>query len=199
MQLTHGPGRWQGSPRWSPDGRRIAFDSQGEDGQWDIWTIDAGGGSPRRLTLDPGDDTMPSWSRDGRFIYWSSDRTATRNVWRAPANGGAEEQLTRTGGFFTDAAADGKTLLFNRDAGGSPLLAVPLAGGQERKVVDCVPLWGFAVGPAGIYHLGCKADPGGVPLSLLDPATGKDRLLGRLEKPGRRNHGLPRRQDDPLL
>ena len=26
-QLTHGPGRWQGSPRWSPDGRRIAFDS----------------------------------------------------------------------------------------------------------------------------------------------------------------------------
>ena len=39
-QLTHGPGRWQGSPAWSPDGRHIAFDSQAADGSWHIWTVD---------------------------------------------------------------------------------------------------------------------------------------------------------------
>ena len=37
-QLTHGPGRWQGSPHWSPDGRQIAFDSEAADGRWHIWT-----------------------------------------------------------------------------------------------------------------------------------------------------------------
>ena len=34
-------------PAWSPDGRWIAFDSQGEDGRWDIYVIDAAGGQPR--------------------------------------------------------------------------------------------------------------------------------------------------------
>jgi len=63
----------------------------------------------------------------------------------------------------------------------SPLFALPLAGGNERKVIDCVAFYGFTVGLAGVYHLACGADPRSVPLSLLDPATGRDRLLGNLE------------------
>jgi len=182
VQLTHGPGS-QGWPHWSPDGRRIAFDSRGEDGHFDIWTIDADGGSLRRLTQDPGDENQPSWSRDGRFIYFTSDREGpVLDIWRAPASGGPEERVTRTGGSVAYEAADGKTLFFNRKAGKSPLLALPLDGGPERQVLDCVTNWGWAVGPAGVYHLGCEADPRAVPLSLLDPATGRDRLLGTLER-----------------
>jgi hypothetical protein len=45
-------------------------------------------------------------------------------------------------------------------------------------------MFGFAVGPAGVYHLGCTADGLAVPLYLLDPATGQDRLLGKLDEPG---------------
>ena len=63
---------WEGSSQCSPDGRRIAFDSQGEDGRWDIWTIDAEGGVPHRLTLHPGDENIPSWSRDGRCVYFNA-------------------------------------------------------------------------------------------------------------------------------
>jgi eukaryotic-like serine/threonine-protein kinase len=60
MQLTHGPGKWQGSATWSPDGRRMAFDSQAADSHWDIWTMDPeGGAAPRRLTHDPGDENVP--------------------------------------------------------------------------------------------------------------------------------------------
>jgi Tol biopolymer transport system component len=62
---------------------------------------------------------------------------------------------------------------------------MPLAGGPERKVLDCVPPWGFAVGPGGIYHLRCTADARPKPLYLLDPATGQDRLLGKLETDSR--------------
>ncbi len=124
-----GRGCWQGSPRWSPDGRRIAFDSFGEDGQWDVWTIDADGGPPRRLTSNPADDNLPSWSRDGRFVYFSSDRTGTETVWRVPATGGSEDQVTHTGGVRCEVAADGKTLFFRRASRGrAPLAGDAIAG-----------------------------------------------------------------------
>jgi Tol biopolymer transport system component len=190
-QLTHGPGLSQGSPRWSPDGRRIAFDSYGENGQWDIWTIDADGGSLRHLTPSPAAHNSPTWSHDGRFVYFSSDRGGTETIWRVPVAGGPEEQVTHTGGGRCEEAADGQTLFFQRATGGnSPLLAVSLAGGQERTVIDCVPRFGYALGLAGIYHVGCGVDPRAVPLLLRDMATGRDRLLGTLERPGGSYGGL---------
>jgi serine/threonine protein kinase len=179
MQLTHGPGQWQGSPRWSPDGTRIAFDSQDTDGRWGIWTLDVAGGSLRRLTSAP-DSTGPSWSHDGRFVYFSSNRTGTANVWRVPAGGGAEERVTHTSGCLPQESTDGKTLFFRREAADSPLLAVPVAGGPERKVVDCATS-SFTVGLAGVYHVGCAQDRHALPLYLLDPATGRDRLLGTVD------------------
>jgi Tol biopolymer transport system component len=188
MQLTRGPGRWQGSPRWSPDGRRIAFDSLGEDGHWDVWVIDADGASLRRFTHDPGDEVRPSWSRDGQWIYFSSDRDGlVHDIWRAPAAGGAAQRLTRgSAAWDSHESLDGKTLFFNqyaRYALRSALIALPLAGGRERKLIDCVQLRGVAVRAAGIYHVGCPASEGGgrMSLSVLDPATGRDRLLGHIE------------------
>jgi Tol biopolymer transport system component/serine/threonine protein kinase len=189
-QLTHGLGLSQGSARWSPDGRRIAFDSFAEDGHWSIWTIDADGGGLRRLTSDPADENMPSWSRDGRFVYFTSNRTgASTSVWRIPAAGGPEERVTQTGGGAAFESVDGKALFFTRDmAGPSPLLAVSLGGGPERTVIDCVRRWGFAIGTAGIYHLGCGPDGPAlpVPVYLRDLSTGHDRLLGTMEnwRPG---------------
>jgi Tol biopolymer transport system component len=184
-QLTRGPEPWQSSPRWSPDGRRIAFDSLAEDGHWNIWTIDVDGGALRPLTSDPADENMPSWSHDGRFVYFSSNRTGSFSVWRIPAAGGPEERLTETGGPAFE-GIDGRTLFFTRDfVKPSPLLSVSLGGGPERTVVDCV--WGFAVGAAGIYHVDCPPGSPGpdrfpdVPVYLRDLSTGRDRLLGTLE------------------
>jgi Tol biopolymer transport system component len=179
-QLTHGPGRWQGSPRWSPDGRQIAFDSMDEAGRWDIWVTDAAGGAPRRITSDPANDNMPSWSRDGRFIYFGSLRGGAANIWRAPVGGGPPELVTSGLGPAYE-ALDGKTLYVS-PGGPSPLMAVPTTGGPQRQVVDCVPVWGFAVGPAGIYHLSCAGWPHGRSLHVLDPVTERDQLLGKLER-----------------
>ena len=127
-RLTRGPGRWQGSPRWSPDGRSIAFDSQAENGHVDIWTIGVDGSGLRQVTHDPADDIVPSWSRDGRFIYFSSNRTGRLEIWRAAAGGGAEEQVTREGGCSPSRAVDGRTLYYQRSCqGASALLALPTA------------------------------------------------------------------------
>jgi Tol biopolymer transport system component len=73
-QLTSFGGPAVTTPRWSPDSSRIAFDSDAE-GEYDIWVISADGGKPQRMTTHPANDGNPSWSRDGRWIYFDSART----------------------------------------------------------------------------------------------------------------------------
>src|SRR5262245_13771848 len=61
------PGDWiaERDPAWSPDGRTIAF-SASANGQFDLWTVPASGGTATRLTSIAGDERWPSWTRDGR-------------------------------------------------------------------------------------------------------------------------------------
>jgi Tol biopolymer transport system component len=70
---------------WSPDGSRIAFSSgRDRNGKWcgsdecfyndELYVMDADGTDPVRLTRNHGDDSSPTWSPDGRYIAFSSDR-----------------------------------------------------------------------------------------------------------------------------
>ena len=182
QQVTRGPGFQQGSPWWSPDGRHIAFDAMTEDFHTHIWVTDTDGGATRRLTNDPGDQNVPYWSRDGQWIYFSADRGTGRDIWRMPAAGGPSQQVTRGGsGDFACESPDGRSLLYQPADADSPLLALPLAGGAARQLVACVKPTAFAAGPEGVYYVAC--DPGPDPeLHVMNPATGRDRLLGRLER-----------------
>ncbi len=67
---------------WSPDGSRIAYWGIQAGGQRDIWTIPAEGGEPEPLTHDAAIDWGPVWSPDGRFLYFTSDRSGSMNLWR---------------------------------------------------------------------------------------------------------------------
>src|ERR1043165_5047097 len=51
------------------------------------------GGNPRRLTTEPSDDVVPSWSRDGRWIYFSCNSRRSIQIWKVP--GGEREALQR--------------------------------------------------------------------------------------------------------
>ena len=151
-------GRSQGSPSWSPDGRRIAFDSFGDDWHFHIWMIDADGGTPRRLTTQAGDEHVPTWSHDGRWIYFSGDQGTGRDIWRVSASGGTPERLTRgAGGPFACESADGKHLLFQPKDADSPLMAMALAGGEARQLVACVRNSAFGAGPQGVYYVPCDS------------------------------------------
>src|SRR5262245_22767234 len=62
-QLTSGPFNDR-SPRFSPDGRQVAFVSD-RSGNADVWLVGIAGGEPKQITNDPADDVDPEWSPDG--------------------------------------------------------------------------------------------------------------------------------------
>jgi Tol biopolymer transport system component len=182
-RLTHGPGRGQGAARWSPDGRSIAFNSSAENGSSDIWTIRIDGSGLRLVTQ--GRAGLASWSRDGRWVYFGSNRTGRDEVWRASATGQGEEQLTRDGGCAPFESSDGRILYYLRNCQNAALVARPTGGGNERTIVPCVDSWNYAVGPQGVFHVDCN--PPGAPsaprrvLRFWDAATSQDRPVATIE------------------
>jgi hypothetical protein len=68
------------SPRFSPDGQHIAL-SLWRDGQRDIWIYQADGTPYRRVTQDLALDGDPTWSADGRLLYFTSDRSGIFNIY----------------------------------------------------------------------------------------------------------------------
>jgi Tol biopolymer transport system component len=179
VQMTHNLGRHQGSPRWSPDGRWIAFDSQGPDGHYDIYVMDASGGRPRRITPEPSDEFAPSWSRDGKWVYFCSDQTGRREIWRVPFVGGTAEQVTKEGGFEADQSADGTTLFYTK-SDSSPLFARPLSGSAERQVLDWVSARAFVPVDDGIYYIG-RPDHGQYPVQFFRFSSQTSEVLTNID------------------
>jgi Tol biopolymer transport system component/DNA-binding winged helix-turn-helix (wHTH) protein len=189
-QLTHGPGRWQGAPAWSPDGLQIAFESQAQDGSWHIWTVDIESGIQHKVTAEPGDQNMPTWSRDGKWIYFSWKQGHARDfwqrdIWRTRPGKQSSEQITHGGGGYVGReSADAKTLLYQPAQRTSPLMAQPLAGGKPDTLIACVVSITVAVTASGIYYVPCSSGfaPGQTSVRVMDPVTRKDREFGTLEQ-----------------
>jgi hypothetical protein len=135
--------------------------------------MDASGGRPRRITSEPLIGGAPSWSRDGKWIYFTSDRTGRFEIWRMPFTGGTAEQVTKEGGFAAHESADGTTVFYTKSAS-SPLFAKPLSGGAERQLLDWVSARAFVPVDDGIYYIGRRSDKGQYPLQFfqfsLNPA-----------------------------
>lgn len=132
-QVTFHPNTTVAAPRWSPDGLRLAYMAF-IDGQADVFVVDRFGAPPRPLSAVASNEVYPSWSPDGRWIYFGSDRSGRMEVWKQPAGGGTAEQVTTDGGFIALAAPDGETLYFTRE-GRSGLWQTPADGGAATVVL----------------------------------------------------------------
>jgi TolB protein len=105
-----GPSYFHG---WSPDGKTLALCGE-RNGEFDIYTIPAGGGQETRLTTAKGLDDGPEFSPDGKSIYFNSDRTGTMQIWRMNADGSNQEAVTNdeSNNWFPHLSPDGRRLVF---------------------------------------------------------------------------------------
>jgi Tol biopolymer transport system component len=143
-QLTRIGSTLTGCPRWSPDGRSIAADSR-PDGPAHIFIIDASTGDPKQLTTGSSEDVVPSWSNDGNWIYFSSNRSGTWQIWKIAPTGGTAVQVTHQGGFAPFESPDGRHVYYAKGRTVSGLWRVPVEGGPEEQVLSRLKpgYWGY--------------------------------------------------------
>jgi Tol biopolymer transport system component len=144
--------------------------------------IDAGGGTPRVVTHGNYNDIVPSWSADGRFIYFGSNRSGFWQIWKTPSDGsGSAVQVTTVGGMVGMESTDGRWLYFTRYAGPG-IWRRSTAGGPERKIFDGPPAgsqnyWTFHDGR--VYSL--SGQHGQYSLVQIDPETGHRQTVHLME------------------
>jgi TolB protein len=98
IQVSAKPGI-NGAPSFSPDGRKLVITLGGIDGNPDIYVLDIDSRATTRLTTNRAIDTEGSWSPDGRYIYFTSDRSGGPQIYRIPAAGGTPERITFEGSY----------------------------------------------------------------------------------------------------
>jgi Tol biopolymer transport system component/PKD repeat protein len=86
-------------PAWSPDGKKIAFQSWKHDpfrieGNSEIYTMDVDGGNLVRLTDNSAYDDYPAWSPDGTMLAFISDRDGNEEIYVMNADGSKQRRLT---------------------------------------------------------------------------------------------------------
>ena len=168
--------------RVSPDGRRIVFLSDAT-GNMDLYLTTPEGAEPVRLTPSPRHETAASWSRDGAWIYFGSNREDDMQVWKTrPEPGAPALRVTRGGGYAPVEAADGKALYYARAGPPWSVRKVPTEGGEETEVLPRIANWGaFDVTAAFVYYVPSGGRNGQLRRRRL--ADGRDELLLALEKP----------------
>lgn len=102
------------TPRFSPDGRTVAFSVWRRGGFRDIALLTVEDGTVELLTRDRAVDMQPTFSPDGARVYFSSDRTGIPNIFVKHLESGRVEQVTnvRNGAFMPAIRGDEKQLVY---------------------------------------------------------------------------------------
>jgi len=168
-----------GTPRWSPDSQSVAFDVQSRDGE-KIVTMNLHGGGPQVLA----EGVVPSWSRDGKWVYFAQSRGEGWQVWKIPSSGGTPVQVTRQGGHAALESLDGKYLYYAKNALAEPeIWRVPVNGGEETPVSLVRPgTWAsWQVVEGGILFVGPSLGHQAV-LSYYDFAANRTSTVAVLDR-----------------
>ncbi|HBS28020.1 MAG TPA: peptidase S41 [Phycisphaerales bacterium] len=163
-----GPAGRETFPKFSPDGRTIAFVANYE-GDRDVYTIPTGGGLATRVTHHPASEVVTDWTPDGRIIFYSSGHAGLQRQEKlfavAPAGGMAEPfpvPYGTTGAVSSDGAwlaytpwtHDFRTWKRYRGGWATDIWLFNLKDRTSRKITDwegtdTIPMWHGAT----VYYL----------------------------------------------
>jgi TolB protein len=196
---------------WSPDGTRLAYMAEvrvvgatatpalpepaplpspgtrapqvagGGSEDWDVYTIALEDGTIVRLTQDPALDGGPTWSPDGRWIAFHSDRDGDYEIWIMAATGGPATQLTDDPAQDISPrwSPDGASIVFASDRGGTYGVWAMAADGSDVRVVTDTPQdeWAGSWSPGGSELAFMRALEGREEVFVRDGANGAERQL----------------------
>ncbi|MBL8216963.1 MAG: PD40 domain-containing protein [Bryobacterales bacterium] len=175
------------TPRWSPTGEEIAFTCRTGTGPEQICRISANGGQPLPFTRANARHSLPSWSRDGKWVYYACDASGSFQTWKAPLDASSPPvRVSRDGGYGVLESADGRTLFFAKPLLSSPLYRMPAQGGGETALGEEIrslrlPM-NFAVGPEAVYFAWSRNPAQWFELRSYSLATGEARVIQRIDR-----------------
>jgi eukaryotic-like serine/threonine-protein kinase len=175
-------------PVWSPDGKQVAFASNRNGNQQDIYVKPVGGGSSEQLLLGGEGDKQPDrWSTDGRYIlfdYNNGKKTKATDVWALPLFGDRKPfPVVQTPGvdYYGMFSADGKWVAYVSDESGrAEMYVVPFPGPGGKWQIStgggAIPFW-----PPGheLFYLTADSRMVGVEYTVdgTNFKVGKSRML----------------------
>jgi eukaryotic-like serine/threonine-protein kinase len=169
---------------WSPDSSRLTFSWSGE-GSPEVYVTNATGGLPQRLTTSGSENLdkseNPSWSRDGRWIFYNASDKDGRHICKIPADGGTVVKIAK-GGENPYESSDGKSIYYMTygmaDVAMSHVYRIPAEGGQAEHVLDSLY---DAIWPVddGIYFIQRPEASSDYSIQFFDTATGGIRTIAK--------------------
>ncbi len=120
-------------PIWSPDGRRIVFDGE-VDTRSAIWLIDADGSNLHRLNSSPVREYLPSWSRDGQWIYCCSLQDPHDRLLKQRPDSGQVVEVTQSDACTAIESSQEQVLYMQSNHGG--IWQMPIHGSNPQPTPE---------------------------------------------------------------
>ncbi len=179
-------------PRFSPDGKTIAFVGN-YDGNRDIYTVPVTGGVPFRVTHHPGAESLCGWSDASTLLFFTAgavNMARQTQMFTVPAGGGLPTKLPVPYGAFGSIDATGEWLAYTphsidnrtwkRYRGGmaTDVWLLNLKTNTSKRITDwegtdTLPMWGFGPAAKTVYYLSDEGEQHRLNIWSCDTETGK--------------------------
>jgi dipeptidyl aminopeptidase/acylaminoacyl peptidase len=132
-------------PRFSPDGKKLAYRAQSRPGfeadRWQLMVVDcdaSGGfkGKPRSVSADfDGSPEVPVWSADGKSLFFTADAEARQPIFQIALEGGPAKKIAEGGSNSSlSLSKDGKVLAFTQAALAHPAEVYAISGPGHKDI-----------------------------------------------------------------